>query len=162
VTGSDAAAHVAQYAGQYRSARRSYTKFEKLISLPATLPVVATPDGDLMVTFGDETARFVQIGTDLFRMANGDSTIAFARHANGPITHLVSLGGAFERVGFFGSMGWFALILSAGVLTSLGIVVAAFVRRRRVVEEAPWSRRGAKLLTAASAAWLVFVALCLV
>jgi hypothetical protein len=160
VTASDAAAHVAQYAGQYRSARRSYTKFEKLLSLPETLPVVAMPDGALTVTFGGETARFVEIGTDLFRLADGDTTLAFARDANGHITHMIGAGGAFERVGFFGSMGWFVLILAAGILTSLGIVIAA-VRRRRVVDEAPWSRRGAQLLTGAGAAWLGFVALCL-
>jgi hypothetical protein len=153
-------ARVRDYAGQYRSARRSYTKFEKLLSLPAVLPVVATSDGFLTVSLGGESGRFVEIGPDLFRKVDGDITLAFARDASGRITHMISAGGAAERVGYFQSMGWFVLIVAAGILTSIGIVVAALRRRRSVATELPWSRRAAQLLNGAGVAWVVFVALC--
>ena len=152
--------HVREYVGQYRSARRSYTKFEKLMSLPAT-PLTATDDGRLLATFGFETARFVEIGTDLFRQEDGDQTIAFSRDESGRVTHMITAGGAFERVGFFQSMFWFVLIVCAGVIASIAIVVAA-ARRRAAAAESTWARRSARLLTGTAVAWLVFVVLCLV
>jgi hypothetical protein len=119
------------YAGRYRTARRSYTKFEAVLSLPAVVPIAVTPDGYLLGRLGRESARFVQIGEDLFRRERGDMTIAFLRDANGAVTHMLTGSGAFERIGFFASLPWMLLILAAGLVTSIGIIVAAILRRKR-------------------------------
>jgi CubicO group peptidase (beta-lactamase class C family) len=156
-------AQLAQYAGQYRSLRRSYTKFDKLLSLPAASPVAVTDDGRLLVTSGAETARYEQIGTDLFRRERADTTVAFLRDDAGKVTHMVTGGGARERIGYFQSMPWMILIVHAGLLVSIGIVVVAVLRWRRptfatAAMESVAERRSAQIMLGAAIAWLVFAA----
>ncbi|HEX7113709.1 MAG TPA: serine hydrolase domain-containing protein, partial [Steroidobacter sp.] len=103
-------AQLREYVGQYRATRRSYTKLEEIVTISA-MPVGVLPDGELLVTFFNEPARFVPIGEDLFRQTNGDVTLAFLRDEAGSITHLVTPGGAWERIGFFQSLPWLILIL---------------------------------------------------
>lgn len=152
-----AAARAREYAGRYRTLRRSYTNFEKIRSLPA-LPVTATADGYLVMSLLGEAARFVEIAPDLFQRSDGDATVAFLRNDAGKVTHLVTGGGALERVGPLQTLGWAILILSAGIVTCIGILIGA-VRRKPVDGESPWQRRSARVMTGAAIAWLVFVVL---
>jgi CubicO group peptidase (beta-lactamase class C family) len=155
------ASQLAEYAGQYRSLRRSYTKFDKLLSLPTASPVTVTSDGRLLVMLGGEAARFVEIGKDLFRREHADTTIAFMRDDSGRLTHMVTAGGARERIGFLQSMSWMLLIVLCGLLTSVGIVAFAALRRRRSALTAPESmaeRRSALVMLGAAIAWLAFIA----
>jgi hypothetical protein len=55
--------------------------------------------------------------------------------------------GTFERVGFFASLQWLALVLIATLLTCIGLLIAA-VRRR-----------SADVITAIAIAWLAFFVL---
>jgi CubicO group peptidase (beta-lactamase class C family) len=144
----DGASRVQEYAGQYRTARRSYTQFEKIINVGA-VNVTATKDGYLVIKLGGPALRFVEIGKDLFRQPDGDATIAFVRDERGAISHLVMHIGTLERVGFFDSLQWLALMLVAVLLTCIGILVAA-VRRR-----------SADVLTGIAIAWLAFIVLIL-
>jgi CubicO group peptidase (beta-lactamase class C family) len=144
----DGASRVQEYAGQYRTARRSYTQFEKIINVGA-VNVTATKDGYLVIKLGGPALRFVEIGKDLFRQPDGDATIAFVRDGRGAISHLVMHIGTLERVGFFDSLQWLALMLVAVLLTCIGILVAA-VRRR-----------SADALTGIAIAWLAFIVLIL-
>jgi CubicO group peptidase (beta-lactamase class C family) len=140
------AARAQEYAGQYRTARRSYTQFEKILNVGA-LDVTATKDGYLLIDLGGPTLRFVEVGKDLFRQPDGDATIAFVRDQRGAIAQLVSHIGTFERVGFFASLQWLALVLIATLLTCIGLLIAA-VRRR-----------SADVITAIAIAWLAFFVL---
>ena len=140
------AARAQEYAGQYRTARRSYTQFEKILNVGA-LDVTATKDGYLLIDLGGPTLRFVEVGKDLFRQPDGDATIAFVRDQRGAIAQLVSHIGTFERVGFFASLQWLALVLIATLLTCIGLLIAA-VRRR-----------SADVITALAIAWLAFFVL---
>jgi CubicO group peptidase (beta-lactamase class C family) len=144
----DGASRVQEYAGQYRTARRSYTQFEKIINVGA-VNVTATKDSHLVIKLGGPALRFVEIGKDLFRQPDGDATIAFVRDERGAISHLVTHIGTLERVGFFDSLQWLALLLVAVLLTCIGILVAA-VRRR-----------SADVLTGTAIAWLAFIVLIL-
>jgi hypothetical protein len=144
----DGASRVQEYAGQYRTARRSYTQFEKIINVGA-VNVTATKDSHLVIKLGGPALRFVEIGKDLFRQPDGDATIAFVRDERGAISHLVTHIGTLERVGFFDSLQWLALLLVAVLLTCIGILVAA-VRRR-----------SADVLTGTAIVWLAFIVLIL-
>jgi CubicO group peptidase (beta-lactamase class C family) len=140
------AAHLREYAGRYRTARHSYTQFEKVLNVGAN-NVTATEDGYLLVSLGGSTPRYVEIGKDLFRKPDGDATIAFVRNQRGEITHLVSSIGTLERVGFFESLPWLALVVIVTVLTCIGVLVAAVLRR------------SADVITGIAIAWLTFIVL---
>jgi CubicO group peptidase (beta-lactamase class C family) len=139
-------ARLREYAGRYRTARHSYTQFEKILNVGAN-SVTATKDGYLLVTVGGPTLRFVEIGKDLFRQPDGDTTIAFVRDQRGAITHLLSPSGTLERVAFFDSLPWLALVVIATVLTCIGLLIAAALRR------------SADVITGIAIAWLTFIVL---
>jgi hypothetical protein len=149
----------AEYVGQFRTNRRSYTRFEKVISLPAVATVAASDDGKLLLALGPESARFVPIGTDLFQQEAGDPRIAFLRNENGRVTQMVAEFGSFERIGFFESLPWLLLIIAIGTLVCIGIVVAAMVRRADPVQSNA-ARVSAQIVLVAAIAWIVFLVLC--
>jgi hypothetical protein len=153
-----AASRAHEYAGQYRSERRSYTQFEKILSL-AGVPVTATKDGDLIIKIGGPALRFVEVGDDLFRQVDGDATIAFVRDERGAITHAVTPIGAIERVGFFMSLQWFGLVLVVVLFTCVGVLIAAALRRESVPPQSTGERRSAQVITGTATAWLAFIVL---
>jgi CubicO group peptidase (beta-lactamase class C family) len=154
----DTAARAQEYAGQYRATRRSYTQFEKIVNVGA-MPIVATSDGSLTIRLGGPELRLVEAGKDLFRQADGDVTIAFLRDERGAITHLITPIGEFERVGFFTSMQWLAMMVGATVLTCIGLLIAAALRREPVPPYSAGERRSAQVIAATALAWLLFIIL---
>ena len=152
------AARAQEYAGQYRPARRAYTQFEQIINV-GTINVTATTDGYLVVAIGGPPLRFVEIGNDLFRQINGDATIAFVRDERGAISHLVAYVGTVERVAFFASPQWLALLLAAALLTCVGVLIAAALRREPVPPHSIGERRSAQVVTGTAIAWLAFIVL---
>jgi hypothetical protein len=150
-----------EYAGQYRPLRRSYTQFEKIINV-GTIDVSATQDGYLVLAIGGPPQRYVEIGKDLFRQANGDATIAFVRNERGAVSHLVAYIGTVERVAFFASPQWFALVLAAALATCTGILIAAALRREPVPPHSIGERRSAQVIAGTAIAWLLFIVLAVV
>jgi hypothetical protein len=150
---------VQQYAGQYRTARRSYSQFEKIINVGA-VEVTATQDGYLVMTLGGRPLRFVEIGEDLFRQSDGDSMIAFVRDEGGRISRfVVNSVGTLERIGFFASVAWLTLMLGAALITCVGILIAAALRKQPVPPYSAGERRSAQVIVGTAAAWLTFIAL---
>lgn len=154
----DAATRAHEYAGQYRSTRRSYTQFEKIVNVGA-LPIVATQEGALTIRLGGPELRLVEAGKDLFRQPDGDVTIAFLRDERGAITHLVTPVGEFERVGFFTSQQWLAMMVGATLFACIGILIAAALRREPVPPHSIGERRSAQVITGTAVAWLLFIVL---
>jgi CubicO group peptidase (beta-lactamase class C family) len=157
-TAQDRASHAQQYAGPYRTARRSYTQFEKIISV-GTVDVKATQAGDLVIALGGPPLRYVEIGEDLFRQPDGDTTVAFVRNERGAITHLVTHVGTLERVGFFSSLQWLSLMLLTVLCACVGVLIAAALRREPVPPHPVGERRSAQVITGTAAAWLLFILL---
>jgi CubicO group peptidase (beta-lactamase class C family) len=147
-----------EFTGQYRAARRSHTQFEKVLNIGG-VPITSTPDGDLVMTLGGPTLRFAEIGKDLFRQPDGDATIAFARDDSGAVRHLLTPIGTFERVKYFQSMQWLSLMLLASLVTCIGILIKAALRRKSVITQTAGERRSARVMTGAAVAWLLFVVL---
>jgi CubicO group peptidase (beta-lactamase class C family) len=155
----DDASRVQQYAGHYRTARRSYSQFEKIINVGA-VNVTATRDGYLVMSLGGRSLRFVEIGADLFRQTDGDMMIAFVRDERGRIGRfVVNSAGTFERIGFFDSAAWLALMLGAALVACVGILIAASLRRQPVPPYSVGERRSAQVVVGTAAAWLIFIAL---
>ena len=152
------ASRAREYAGQYRPARRSYTQFEAILNV-GTIDVTATKEGYLVIAIGGPPRRFVEIGTDLFRQTDGDATIAFVRNERGAISHLVAYIGTVERVAFFASPQWLALLLAAALLTCVGVLIAAALRREPVPPHSIGERRSAQVVTGTAIAWLAFMVL---
>jgi hypothetical protein len=150
--------HADEYAGQYRPLRRSYTQLEKIFAV-AAVPIAATPDGSLTLRLGDLRLRFVAIGKDLFRQPDGDMTIAFLRDERGAISHVVTPLGTFDRVGFFASAQWLALMLGTAAAACIGMLIAAALRRESLPPQSIGERRSAQVMTSTAAAWLLFMIL---
>src|SRR5262245_55596783 len=134
-----------EYAGQYRPLRRSYTQFEKIINI-GTINVTATKEGYLVLAVGGPPQRYVEIGQDVLRQTNGDATIAFVRNERGAISHLVAYIGTVERVTFFASPQWFGLVLAVALVTCIGILIAAALRREPVPPHSIGERRSAQVI----------------
>ena len=147
-----------EYAGQYRSLRRSYTQLEKLFAVSA-VPITATPEGSLTMRLGGPPMRFVAIGKDLFRQPDGDMTIAFLRDERGAVSHVVTPIGTFDRVGFFTSPQWLTLTLGSVAGACIGMLIAAALRREPTPPQSIGERRSAQVMTGTAAAWLVFMIL---
>jgi CubicO group peptidase (beta-lactamase class C family) len=152
---SDARNDVHEYAGQYRSTRRSYTQFEKIVNVGA-VPIVATPDGALTLRLFGPELRLVAAGKDLFRQPDGDVTVAFLRDERGAITHLITPIGEFDRVGFFMSQQWLGLMVAVTLLSCIGILIAAALRREPAPSHSINERRSAQVITGTAIAWLLF------
>jgi CubicO group peptidase (beta-lactamase class C family) len=156
--GSYKPSDVNEYAGQYRSTRRSYTQFEKIVSVGA-VPIVATPDGALTLRLFGPELRLVAVGKDLFRQPDGDVTIAFLRDQRGAISHLITPIGEFDRVGFFMSQQWLSLMIAVALFACIGILIAAALRREPVPPHSIDERRSAQVITGTAIAWLLFILL---
>jgi CubicO group peptidase (beta-lactamase class C family) len=154
----DAATRAHEYVGEYRSTRRSYTQFEKIIDIGG-VPVAATKDGSLTIRLGGPELRLVEAGKDLFRQPDGDVTIAFLRDERGAISHVVTPSGEFERIGFFASKQWLALLLAATLFASIGILIAAALWREPVPAHSIGERRSAQVIITTATAWLLFIGL---
>jgi hypothetical protein len=101
----------------------------------------------------------VEVAQDLFRQPDGDVTIAFVRDERGAITHVVTPFGAFERVGFFASQQWVALMLVVTLFACIGLLIAAALRREPVPPHSSGERRSAQVIIATATAWLLFLGL---
>ena len=155
------ASRAQEYAGQYRPARRAYTQFEQIINV-GTIDVTATKEGYLVIAIGGPPLRFVEIGPDLFRQVNGDATIAFVRDGRGAISHLVAYIGTVERVAFFASPQWLALLLAVALLTCVGVLIAAALRREPVPPHSIGERSAGQVVAGTAIAWLAFIVLLIV
>jgi CubicO group peptidase (beta-lactamase class C family) len=157
-TPDDAAGRAQEYVGQYRTARRSYTKFEKIFSI-GTASVSATKEGDLVIGLYGPPLRLVEIGKDLFRQPDGDITVAFVRDERGAVSHVVTHIGTLERIGFFASLQWFGLMMGAALFTCIGVLIAAALRRETTPPQSVGERRSAQVITGTAIAWLVVMAI---
>jgi hypothetical protein len=153
-----AAARAHEYVGQYRATRRSYTQFEQIVNIGA-VPIAATDDGSLTIRLFGPELRLAEAGKDLYRQLDGDVTIAFLRDQSGAVSHVVTPSGEFERVRFFMSQQWLAMMLAATLFACIGILTAAALRREPVPPPSLGERRSAQVVAATALGWLLFIAL---
>lgn len=159
------AARAAKYAGRYRVLRHSYTRFEKIFALFAETSVTPTKEDTLLISGvlppgRSGPAQFVEIGPDLFRDLETDTTVAFVEDGAGNVVGMV---------GPFAFMPFYKLRPSEGApaqLTVLGLASLFFViavvsalrnwrRDKAGPRPARWARLNLGLLGALNLAFLV-------
>ncbi len=130
---ADAAKRNARYAGNYRSLRHSYTKFEKVFAAFGGGDVTAMPDGTLLMgdIFGNP-ARWVEVGEGVFRMQNSDAFAAFKGDDGGRATHVVGLFPPIvaQRISWYETGKVQGFFVAIAVLLSITILVSAIRQRR--------------------------------
>jgi len=150
-----------KYAGTYFNTRRSYTLLDKILSFGSVTEVSITDDGFLLTVANGQSQRWVEAGEHLFREAGGDRTIGFREDDSGNIGLIFSSSGtsAGERIGFFGGLEWIAILSVLGLLSVIGIITGAWLRRRQEVHQSNGERYSAQLMTFYAGAWLIFMLL---
>lgn len=151
-----------RFAGTYLAERRNYSTLEKLFdALSAAAAVSVTRDGELAVSAGERTTRWVQDGPLSFRAVEGSDRLVFLQDARGRIAGFASPYGhtVFDRVGVANRLPPFALLLAVLALLCAGVLVAAWARRgRRVNGSARGPLGAAFLMTLTALLWLAFIA----
>src|SRR6185503_4769997 len=142
---ADAAKRNERYAGNYRTLRHSFTKFEKAFALFGDEVVTAMPDGTLLMgdLFGNP-ARWVEVGDGVFRMQNGDAFAAFKGDDGGRAASLVGMFPPIvsERIHWYDSSKLHGFIAGIAVLLFITILVSAIRQRKadRALGQLRWAR----------------------
>ena len=146
------------YAGSYLVTRRSYSMIEKLASVASVVSVSVDDDGYLVTSLFGDTARWVEVGANLFREAGGDRFIAFAGDGSGAATHIFFSSGvtAGERISFFGGMGWLILVTVLAWVTAFGLTIGAWLRRRVELRQTAAERNAAQVMAGLGVSWSLF------
>jgi len=147
-----------QYVGAYLNERRAYHGFEKLL-LSSAAQIGLTDDGYLTLTAGNDTSRWVEDKPNVFRAVNGSGRLVFLTDQDGEVTGFVTPYGhdVFNRAGAFDSANLLYMLLGLALLTALGVLTGAWLRRKRPrAGEALSAMRSARWLYATAAAWLLF------
>jgi len=155
-----------KYTGDYRFARHSYTKIDKVLTLlGAPIKVSVMPaKGRLLVTgLGAEPEQFAPVADSLFQQIEGDTRIGFTEDAAGNVTRL-SIGAlpfmGTERVPWYEVPSLWYAVLIISTLIFLSAFTSLYFRRREI-RMMPTPQKRATWLSVAVAFWffLTFIVL---
>jgi len=149
-----------RFAGSYIGIRRPYTKVDKLrLLLMGSLPVSVTDDGYLVFGSGGSARRLVEVAPLTFHSEDGEATIKFVEDDRGRIIGMIPNGPAYyDRPGTFESMPTILAVVVLTVLACLGVLVAAWYRRRQTIEQTTGERFANAVLIATAVVWIPFLA----
>ena len=152
----DADAELEEYAGRYRSQRRSYTTLEKITAGLNSLRVRANDQGYLAVTFGNRTERFLPLGADRFVNPDTGERIAFSRDARGrpALLHNDYGHNNFERYGFLQSITLTWLVAGLMAFAIVTRLMALWLYRKEKVKETLGERLARYGTVAIAPVWL--------
>lgn len=147
-----------KYVGDYRFARHSTTKFEKLL-LVASPPIKVSllpKEKRLLVTgLGEKPGQFVPAGNGIFEQVEGHRRITFYGDSAGPAQHMEIEDLPFmgtERVPFMERPALWYTVLGLSTLIFLAVLITAFYRRKEN-RALPAEQRRVNLLSILAAAW---------
>jgi CubicO group peptidase (beta-lactamase class C family) len=154
----DFSERAAEYAGAYRANRRSYTKFERIFGLGGDLIIGVTDENRLLLS-GSEPRQLVEVGKDLFRVADGEDRFAFRRGEGGKVTHLYGLfpALAFDKLEWWETAQLHQLILGLGLAVFAGVVAGTLWGGRKWFAMARGEKIARLTVFAASTLYLAFV-----
>jgi hypothetical protein len=148
-----------RFAGTYISNRRSYTQLEKLPMLfMSAVEVSVTEDGYLVLGTPGEATRFVEVAPLTFREVEGDGALKFVEDSKGRITRILSDVPAYvlDRAAIFDRPSTVIVVSAAALVLSLGVLIAAWYRRRQRIEQTAGERFASVLLALTAATWVAF------
>lgn len=118
-----------EYAGAYRTNRRSYTRFEKILTLGGDVTLTPTEDDTLLVAGlspSGSTFQIVEVDRDLFRRVDDETLFAFDRGIGGDVSRLY-WGDVpvltFDRLKWWETAMVHQAVLGAGIIIFMGTVL---------------------------------------
>jgi CubicO group peptidase (beta-lactamase class C family) len=120
-----------RFAGEYLVNRMSYSTFQKAISLAGAIRISVADSGALLVGMPGGTMRFAQVDSLLFRNVTGREELAFRVDDADRVTHAFVSGlpmAVLEKASRLGAPSLHLVLLGLGIVTFVGILVAAVVR----------------------------------
>jgi CubicO group peptidase (beta-lactamase class C family) len=154
---TDFATSAQKYAGAYRIARHSSTKFEKAILLasgPINVSVLPKERRLLLTGIGSEPVQFQPIGNGVFQAVGGHQKIAFTEDGNGRVSRV-----SIDELPFMGTepAPWYEtpslwyVVLGVSALLFLSVFLSVVYRRKESKGMEPALRRTVWLGLATSA-----------
>ena len=139
---------VANYAGEYRIIRHSYTTYEKLFSIISSLKVIPTERNTLISSFGPYTFELVEVKPNVFRRVDQDDMVAFAPGPDGRAEYILNPISLPNHTAY--RLAWYetpAMLMVFAGLAVLGFLIAlvSLVRNWSADHEAA-PRRARRLL----------------
>lgn len=121
---------LARYAGRYLTARRSYTKLEKILKLQTGMAsVVPTTDGRLVIARAGDVRTWLPIAPMIFRDVAGTERVRFETTPGGEVIRFYGSMGhePFERIGWLQSPS--ALYSAIALACALALTTLLTARR---------------------------------
>jgi CubicO group peptidase (beta-lactamase class C family) len=148
-----------RFAGSYIGIRRPYTKVDKLpMLLMGSLPVSVTDDGYLVFGSGDSARRLVEVAPLTFTSVDGEGTIKFVEDDRGKIVGMIPNGPAYyDRPATSESMPAIVAVVVLTLLACLGVLIAAWYRRKTGIEQTTGERFANAVLIATAVVWILFL-----
>jgi CubicO group peptidase (beta-lactamase class C family) len=160
---AEAVAQARRVAGEYESLRRSYTTFQRALSLAGPSATFTNDaSGGLTMTWGLGDVKLVPDGKLMYRDEHGSERVLFKEDSSGQVTRAF-VGSApmlaFERMSWYRSprLHWAILALST-MSFAVAIVIAGGLSIRRITRRLPThpADPAGGLLTAAATTYLTF------
>ena len=148
-----------EFTGVYLNPRRSYTMVEKIYGVIANAAkVTVSDDGCLVLNGGGVVLRFAETAPLTFREVDGEVILKFVEDENGKITGMIIKGNYLDRAGCFDSVSTIISITVLALLVCLGILIAAWYRRKLQITQTTGEKFANGILVTTSALWLLFFA----
>jgi CubicO group peptidase (beta-lactamase class C family) len=147
-----------RFEGTYTSNRRNYTMLEKLpLIFMSTVKVAATDDGYLVVESPGSAQRFVEAAPLTFHEVDGDGIMKFVENSKGKITGFVTdqVVHRMDRTTGFDVSTTIEVVAAAALLVCLGVVIAAWYRRKQKIDQSGGERLASFVLVVTALTWLV-------
>ena len=146
------------FEGEFLNTRRAYRGLEQFIGLiNARTRVKVTDDGHLLVRGWGSSSTWVPEGTGgRFREVGGWRRMTFTIRDGRASNYFPPAGTPmFQRVGFFGGMGWLVNLAILAALAALATLGGLFMRDRKEHRETPMQRRASLMQTTQAILWLL-------
>ena len=146
------------FTGEFVSLRRSYRGLEQFITLiDARTRVDVTDAGYLRIGDREASSLWVPDGTGgRFKELGGWRRMTFVMNQGRATGYYVPSGTAmFQRVGFFGGIGWLVNLAVLAVIAALATLAGLMVRDRKDHRETPMQRRASLMQTTQAILWIL-------
>ena len=156
-----------KYAGSYRSNRRAYSNWQKIMALPSDLQVQLSPSGGVVIPkfyAPGKFQRYVETNDQgVFRSVDDpDDVISFREDENGNVTQLFLYPYiAHDKVGAFESGNLHQLVLGVSLLIFVAVVIVS-LRRFKLIRSLPVLEKRARIAVLSASFFNVFFAIALV
>jgi CubicO group peptidase (beta-lactamase class C family) len=153
---ADFADRAGRFTGTFLLSRRAFTTVEKLLN-PATVSIQATEDGHLLVQTPLGESRLVEVGPLTFQDTERHELLKFVEDESGAVTgaHLSIPIMVLQRARLTDTPGFRLGVMGLAALVFVCALVAAWLRRKRALEQSTGERAASLVTLATGALWVL-------